>query len=78
MHVRTVHTVQKRTSSLSFSFDVPGGRRIYEGGDGTKCHFGGAVDGRPAGSEMCKKAGADRTQREKETGQRGSTVKFEL
>lgn len=54
MHVRTLHTMQIRTSSLPFSFDVPGGGRICEGGDCTKCHFGGAVDGRP-GEVRCAK-----------------------
>lgn len=29
------------------------------GGDCTKCHVGGAADGRPAGSEMCERAGVN-------------------
>lgn len=75
VRARTVHTTQK--SSLPFSFDVPGGGRICDGGDSTKRHFGGAADGRPAGCEMCKEAGA-RQKVERETGQRGSAVESEL
>lgn len=55
VHVRTLQMKQKHTSPLSFSFDVPGGGRICEGGDRTKCHFGGAVDGRPEGEVRCAK-----------------------